>query len=353
MIRSQLFLLLFALFVLSCTPKNNQPTVSTYAGNGNLAAENGKATDASFANPAGLAVDSNNNVYVADARNNQIRKIGADGVVSTIAGSIIAGNADGKGSKASFFYPCAIAVDDKGVLYVTDTENSLIRKITPDGTVTTIAGALTPINRGNQQDNTRLDNPRGILVDKQGNVIISDWAKDVIRKITPDGKMTIIAGTGEPGAKDGLGTAASFYLPQGIALDSKGNLFIADTFNNMIRKMDPSGNVSTFAGKPAPRGKKNRGSKDGKGPAASFSHPASIAIDKSDNIYVADDMNHKIRRITPDGRVSTIAGSGQRGADNGDASKSTFFRPVGLAVDKAGNVYIADFQNNLIRKLSF
>ena len=165
--------------------------------------------------------------------------------------------------------------------------------------------------------------------------------------------MTTIAGTGEPGAQDGIGRAASFYLPEGIAMDSKGNLFIADTYNNMIRKMDPQGNVTTFAGKPAPKGKKNRGKKDGKGPAASFSHPSGIGIDKNDIIYVADDDNHKIRRITPDGMVTTIAGTGHRGADNGIATKASFYRPTGLAVDKKGNVFIADFQNNMVRKLTF
>ena len=351
--RSLLILLVFTLVVLACTPKTNEPMVSTYAGNGELAAQNGKANEASFANPVSLAVDSNENVYVADSRNNQIRKIGADGEVSTIAGTIKAGNADGKGQAASFFYPCAITVDGKGNLYVADTENSLIRKITPDGMVTTIAGALTPGNREHPQDSTRLDNPRGILIDHQGNLIVTDWAKDIIRKITPDGKMTTIAGTGEPGAQDGIGRAASFYLPEGIAMDSKGNLFIADTYNNMIRKMDPQGNVTTFAGKPAPKGKRNRGKKDGKGPAASFSHPSGIGIDNNDIIYVGDDDNHKIRRITPDGMVTTIAGTGHRGADNGIATKASFYRPTGLAVDKKGNVFIADFQNNMVRKLTF
>ncbi|HVV56357.1 MAG TPA: SMP-30/gluconolactonase/LRE family protein, partial [Mucilaginibacter sp.] len=199
----------------------------------------------------------------------------------------------------------------------------------------------------------RLDNPQGVTVARDGSIYFTDFAKDVIRKIGKDGKMTVFAGDGNPGSKDGKGTSASFYLPEGIASDNKGNLYVADCYNNTIRKIDAGGMVTTLAGKPAKPGKHNKGSADGKGPAASFSHPCGIAVDGNGNVYVADVGNNKIRKITPDGTVTTVAGTGLPGAANGDALQASFYKPFGVAVDNAGNVYIADYQNNLIRKLNF
>lgn len=350
MIRTLSLTLLTLLFV-SCQKKTS--IVSTYAGNGKPGAANGKAAEASFYNLMGLAVDSNGNVFVADSRNNLIRKISADGMVSTLAGSGATGAADGPAAKASFTYPMAVAVDAKGNVYVCDTQNSMIRKISTDGMVSTIAGAITVANKNHPEDITRPDNPKGIAIDKQGNVYFTDFGKDVIRKITPDGKIAVFAGSGDRGAKDGKGTAASFYLPSGLAIDDKGNLFVTDTYNNTIRKIDPSGMVTTIAGTPAPKGKRNAGSKDGKGPEAQFRHPFGICVDRNDNVYVADVGNQSIRKITPDGLVTTIAGTGKRGAENGDASKASFYGPYGIAADKQGNLYIADYQNNIVRKLNF
>lgn len=346
-----LSLYFLALVFISCN--QNSATVSTYAGNGKPGATNGKAIDASFYNLMGLAVDSIGNVFVADSRNNLIRKISADGMVSTLAGSGEAGKMDGPASKASFNYPMAVTVDSKGNVYVCDTQNNLIRKMASDGTVSTIAGALTVANKDHPEDTTRLDNPKGIVADKQGNVYFTDFGRDVIRKIATDGKITVFAGNSDRGAKDGKGTAASFYLPTGLAIDDQGNLFVADTYNNIIRKIDPSGLVTTIAGKPAPQGKRNGGARDGKGSEAQFRQPFGIAVDHNGNVYVADVGNQKIRKISPDGMVTTVAGTGRRGADNGDASKASFYNPYGIAMDKQGNLYIADYQNNLVRKLSF
>ena len=349
--RITLSLLLLTLALASCN--KNGPSVSTYAGNGKPGSANGKASDASFYNLMGLAVDSGGNVFVADSRNNLIRKISSDGIVSTLAGSGAAGKTDGPAAKATFTYPMAVAVDPKGNVYVCDTQNNLIRKISTDGTVSTVAGALTEANKNHPEDTTRLDSPKGIVADKQGNVCFTDFGRDVIRKITPDGKIAVFAGNSDRGSKDGKGTAASFYLPTGLAIDNRGNLFVADTYNNIIRKIDPTGVVTTIAGKPAPQGKRNGGAKDGKGPAAQFRHPFGIAVDRNDNVYVADVGNQKIREITSDGNVSTIAGTGRRGGDDGAASKATFYNPYGIAADKQGNLYIADYQNNIVRKLSF
>jgi sugar lactone lactonase YvrE len=330
----------------ACSNKKGT-TVSTYAGNGAPAAVNGKAGEASFSNLMDVAADSAGNIYVADSRNNLIRKVSPDGTTTTLAGSGKQGSDDGKGISASFFFPAALTADANGVVYVADTHNNMIRKINPDGTVTTIAGRISPEVAKYRDTVVKLDNPYGIAVDKAGNVYVADWERDMIKKISPEGKITAFAGNGEKGAKDGIGTAATFYLPEGLAVDRQGNLYVADCYNNMIRKITPGGMVSTLAGNI------KKGSKDGKGKAASFLHPDGLAVDRSGNVYVADVGNNKIRKITPDGLVSTVAGTGTRGVENGPANAASFYRPFGVTIDKTGNLYVADYQNNLIRKISF
>ena len=344
--KNWLILLLAGTVITACNNKKGT-TVSTFAGNGRLGAENGAAEKASFSNLMDLAADSAGNIYVADSRNNLIRKVSPDGMVTTLAGSGKQGSEDGKGKSASFFFPAALTADARGVVYVADTHNSMIRKITPDGTVTTIAGRITPEIAKYRDTVIKLDNPYGIAVDDKGNVFVADWERDMIKKISPDGKVTAFAGNGEKGAKDGQGSAATFYLPEGLAVDHAGNLYVADCYNNMIRKITPDGLVSTFAGHVL------KGANDGKGKAASFSHPDGLAADTAGNVYVADVGNNKIRKITPAGVVTTIAGTGIRGGANGPGKTASFYRPFGVTVDKAGNIYIADYQNNLIRKISF
>lgn len=332
------------IFFIACN-RNKNIEVTTYAGSGAIGANNGKAGDASFSNLMGLAIDPAGNIYVADSRNNLIRKISADGMVTTLAGDGNQGSADGKGNAASFFFPAALAVDTHGIVYVADTHNSMIRKITPDGNVTTLAGRPDTGTIKHPEALSRFDNPYGIAVDKAGNVFVSDWDKDQIKKVSPDGKVSVFAGTGDRGLKDGPADSASFYLPEGIALDQQGNLYVADTYNNRIRKITPDGMVSTLAGKT------KKGSANGKGAAASFSHPDGIAVDRSGNVYVADVGNNKIRKITPDGTVSDYAGTGKRGSDNGPLNTASFYRPFGLTIDGGGNLYVADYQNNLVRRI--
>jgi sugar lactone lactonase YvrE len=340
------FLLIITVFLVACNRKK-EAKVITIAGNGALGAVDGKADDASFSNLMGLAVDSAGNVYVADSRNNVIRKVSADGVVTTLAGSGKPGSADGKRGSASFFFPAALTVDRYGVVFVADTHNSMIRKITPDGTVTTIAGRPSPDMANRKDTVARFDNPYGIAVDKDDNVFVSDWDKDQIKKISPDGKITVFAGSGNRGAKDGAGSQATFYLPEGIALDANGNLYVADTYNNRIRKISPQGVVSTLAGKKA------KGSANGKGAAASFWHPDGLTVDNAGNVYVADVWNNKIRKINPHGDVTTFAGTGMAGRLNGNVSTASFYHPFGVVTDKTGNLYVADYQNNLIRKIIY
>jgi len=342
-----LFLAFSSIVLSTACKKSKNIEVVTYAGSGAIGADNGNTGVASFSNLMGLAIDSAGNIYVADSRNNLIRKVSADGTVTTFAGSGKQGSVDGKGSAASFFFPAALAVNAHGIVYVADTQNNLIRKITPDGTVSTLAGRPTVLTKNNPGALERFDNPYGIAVDRLGNVFVADWDKDQIKEINPEGKVSLFAGTGERGLKDGPADSASFYLPEGIAFDKTGNLYVADTYNNRIRKITPGGVVSTIAGKT------RKGHANGKGENASFWHPDGIAVDNGGNVYVADVENNKVRKISPAGVVTDFAGTGLHGSENGRADKASFFRPFGLAIDKSGNLFVADYQNNVIRKISY
>ncbi len=346
MIKSFAPLLFSLLLLISCHTQKTGPVVTTFAGSGVMGTANGQGKAASFSNMMGLAVDSLGNVYVADSHNNLVRKISPDGLVTTVAGSGLVGSADGRVDTASFFNPAGIAVDKRGNLYIADTHNSLIRKITPTGLVSTLAGRVLPLAKTVRDTQLRLDNPVGIAVDSNGTVYVADCGKDLIRKIDSSGKVTTLAGDGTPGASDGQGTYASFYLPGGIAVDPSGNLYVSDTYNNMIRKISPTGLVTTLAGK------KTKGSANGRGREASFWRPAGIAVDHEGNLLVADVGNNKIRKVTPDGMVSTFAGSGLRGSTNGPDTTASFYKPYGIAVAPDGTIYVADFQNNLIRKIT-
>ena len=308
---------------------------------------NGKSKAAFFSNPMGVAADNLGNIFVADSRNNMIRKISPEGMVTTLAGTGAAGSVDGRGDTATFFFPEGVAVDNNGNVFVADTHNSLIRKISPDGFVTTLAGQRIYHTIPGRDTSVRFDNPSGIAADRKGNVYVADWANNLIRKISPGGIVSNIAGNGDRGAKDSSVSFASFYLPGAITLDSTGNLYVADTYNNMIRKISPEGFVSTIAGKTV------RGSANGKGVAASFSHPAGIVVDKEGNIYISDMENNKIRKISPDGMVTDFAGSGLRGSANGRDTVASFYRPYGLTIGKNGNILVADCLNNQIRQISF
>jgi sugar lactone lactonase YvrE len=342
-----LVLLLSLEFINGCNTKKPYLTVTTFAGSGVMGSENGKGTEASFANLMGIASDRAGNIYVADSHNNLIRKISPDGLVTTLACSGVAGSKDGKDTAASFFYPGGLAVGKDGSVFVADTHNSLIRRISSGGVVTTIAGRRTGNFDSTKDSSVRFDNPIGIEVDADQNIYVADWDNDLIRKINPDGKVMNIAGSGSPDSADGLGANASFYLPGGIAVDSAGYIYVSDTYNNLIRKISPEGEVTTLAGQ------ETKGHSDGKGKIASFLHPQGIAVDHFGNVYVADMGNNKIRKITPGGTVSTVAGNGLRGAVNGRDTSASFFRPYGIAVDKDGSIYVADYQNNLVRKIGY
>jgi streptogramin lyase len=322
--------------------------VSTLAGSPRTGNANGTGTAAHFSYPSGIAVDSGGNMYVADQVNDEIRKITPSGVVTTLAGSPgNAGSADGTGAAAQFNYPFGVAVDGGGNVYVADASNDEIRKITPSGVVTTLAGSAGVVGNADGTGSSALFNgPLGVVVDGNGNVFVSDTSNDTIRKITPAGVVTTVAGTeGTAGSSDGTGTAAQFDLPAGIALDTSGNLYVANAADT-IRKITPSGVVSTLAGIA-----EQVGSVDGTGTAARFNLPVGIAVDSSGNVYVADTGNDLIRKVTPAGAVTTLAGvSTSTGHTDGTGSAALFNAPEGLAIDSVGNLYVADTDNGTIRK---
>ncbi len=325
--------------------------VGTVAGSTSLAGLiNGTGTAASFGMPVGIALDAAGNLYVADASHNVIRQITPAGVVSTFAGSGSVGSADGTGTGASFNSPQGIAVDKAtGNVYVGDTYNNLIRKITPAGVVSTFAGSGAVGSTNATGTAASFYWPSGLTVDTAGNVYSADSASGMIRVITPAGVVSTLAGSGAPGSTNATGTAASFRNPNGVAVDTAGNVYVADSGNNLIRKITPGGVVSTLAGTAGVSG-----SADGTGTAATFSNPWGVAVDTAGNVYVADSSNNLIRKITPAGVVSTLAGAaGAAGAGyaDGPALSARFYMPYGVASDTAGNLYIADSWNRMIRKI--
>jgi sugar lactone lactonase YvrE len=324
--------------------------VTTWAGKPSAGTADGIGKEALFAHPSGLAVDDLGNVYVADYDNHTVRKIAPSGIVSTLAGEPREpGSADGKGNSARFDHPEAIAIDRAGNLYVTDTWNHTIRKITLDGVVTTLAGLAGSYGSADGAgSDARFFHPYGVAVDPAGNVFVTDGYNQTIRKITPTGMVTTLAGkVGKSGHLDGVGSDARFRSPDGLATDSDGNIYVADLGNHVIRKITPTGSVTTLAGLAGVPG-----SVDGQGSEARFSGPHALVVDQTGHIYVADRRNNAIRLITPDGFVSTLAGSAKdlRGSTDGTAGAARFFVPSAVAVDSAGNLYVADGGNNSIRK---
>jgi sugar lactone lactonase YvrE len=311
----------------------------------------GAGSDARFAGPFASAPDAAGNVYVVDTNSHTIRKITPAGVVSTFAGLAgQTGSADGKGAAARFNFPQAVATDGDGNVYVADYSNAAVRKITPDGTVTTLAGLAGSFgSTDGTGSSARFYSPGGIAVDTAANVYVADWNGYNIRKITPAGVVSTLAGLSRvSGSADGTGTNARFLNPAGISADASGNLFVADTGNSVIRKITPDGVVTTVAGFAGSTGTTNA-----TGSAARFNRPFGVVPDADGNLFVADTSNHSIRRISAAGVVTTFAGvSGSRGSINATGSSARFYSPTGISIDTAGNFYVTESGNYTVRKIT-
>jgi streptogramin lyase len=328
---------------LSPQPVNDSTIV---AGSDSAGLVNGVGTAARFNRPFGLAFDASGNLYIADQGNSVIRKMDNTGMVSTLAGKGgIQGSVNGLDTAAKFNKPFGVATDAAGNVYVADAGNNLVRKVAPGGLVSTFAGTGVA-GAANGPDTATFNSPLGVALDGTGNVYVADYENNLIRKITPAGVVSTLAGTGAAGADDGAGTVATFNLPESLTVDAAGNVYVVDNGNNLIRKITPSGVVSTLAGNG------QVGSANGTGTAASFHSPFGIAIDGSGNLYITDAGNNQVRKISPAGVVTTFAGSGTRGANNATGAAASFNTPSGVAVDASGNVYVADENNNLIRKIT-
>ena len=305
---------------------------------------------ARFNDPAGVVVAADGTIFVADSRNHVIRRLATTGVVSTLAGALgQAGSADGVGGAARFDSPSGVALAADGALIVSDTGNHTLRRVTLAGAVSTLAGAAGVADFADGAGGAaRFNSPLGLAVAAGGIIFVADCGNHVIRRVTTDGTATTFAGAGEVwGWRDGVGTNALFYSPVGVAVDAGGELFVSDANNHVIRRIATNAVVTTFAGAPGVDG-----AADGPATTARFGKPAELALDARGNLYVADSWWHTIRKITRAGFVSTVAGAvGVDGAVDGANGVARFFNPYGLTVAPRGHLVVTDTYNQTVREL--
>ncbi|MEO8369645.1 MAG: SMP-30/gluconolactonase/LRE family protein [Candidatus Solibacter sp.] len=317
--------------------------LTTFAGNGipNYSGD-GAATATQLNGPAGIALGPGGIIYITDTQNQRVRTVAPGGALTTVAGTGVAGfNGEIVTPKlANLYRPNGVAADGQGNWYLADTGNNRIRKVQPGGNLFTIAGNGNASYFGDGQQGTRasVNHPDGVAVDSQGNVYIADTLDNVIRRVAPDGIISTFAGTGASGygGDNGPATQARLRLPSGVAVDGQGNVFVADTGNNQIRRIDASGFITTVD------------------TGGALNEPRGVAVDRTGNVYIADTGNHVVRRVSPGALITTIAGTGEccYSGDGGLAIEARLSQPWGIAVDGNGNVYIADSANNSVRTLS-
>ena len=337
-----------------------QGIITTVAGsspNGGFSGDGGPATSAGLFLPRGVALDAAGNLYIADSSNNRVRKVTPGGTITTAAGNGQFGYSGdgGPATSATIVQPYAVALDGAGNLYIADYGNNRIRKVTPGGTISTVAGNGTfgAAGDGGPATSANLNRPYSVAVDTAGNLYIADFGNQRIRKVTPGGIISTVAGNGGTGFSGDGGPAISAQLnsPWGVAVDSAGNLYIADNQNNRIRKVTPGGTISTVAG----NGTIGFSGDGGPATSARLSNPRGVLVDSAGNLYIGDSFNHCIRKVTPGGTISTVAGLGGNpgfSGDNGPATSAELTYPEGMALDAAGNLYIADSTNHRVRKVT-
>jgi uncharacterized protein (TIGR03437 family) len=327
---------------------------------GGATGDGGQALSAELFSPTGIWVDSNHNIYIVDKDNDRIRKVASNGIISTVAGSstadVYAGDG-GKATSASLNRPNGIAFDNAGNMYIADTGNHVVRKVNTSGTISTVAGnnASAYSGDGGPAIDASLSEPSGLAFDGAGNLYIADTNNNCIRIVTPDQNIHTFAGQCSYALFQGDGgpaTQAKLNKPYSVAVDPYGSVYISDTQNERLRKVTPDGIINTIAGSGTPGA---LGFAGDNGPAlqAEFSSPSGLALDASGSIYIADKGNFRIRKILPSGIVVTVAGNGTPGySGNAAATSAEMYFPQGVFADSSGDVYIADTQNDIVRELT-
>jgi len=350
-------------FIANATGQRN--IITTVAGSGSFgfgtggySGDSGPATLATLSGPRGVAVDASGNLFIADTGNSRIRKVAPGGMITTIVGDGTQGTQGdgGPATSAHLYVPTSVAVDTSGNLFISDLNANVIRKVSASGIITAVAGGVVGgLGDGGLATSAELDFPAGIAVDVSGNLFIADSSHNRIRKVSASGIITTVAGNGEQGfsGDDGSATLAQLHNPEGVAVDAFGNLFIADTSNSRVRKVSANGIIMTIAGNG------NQFTSGDGGPATSeyLSAPVGVTVDALGNLFITDIGNNRVRKVSVSGTITTVAGSastsqGGFSGDGGPATSALLSSPTGVAVDASGNVFIADSGNNRIREVS-
>ena len=338
------------------TNNTDASSMATIAGADIYNGTNIAIKDARFKWPRNSQFDASGNLFVADQGLHIIRKIDANGVVTTVAGSVGDAGHSGDGgpaTSAKINSPRGVTVDSKGNLYISDTGNNLVRKVDTNGNISTFAGHIGGTNPldGGPATNASLNFPYQLAVDASDNLYIADYGNHSIRKVdVATGIISTYAGNRQTsyGGDGGQATNASVHGPLGVAFDNSGNLYIAEYESHVIRKVDTNGNISTLAGSGS------AGYSEGQGNSAQFDYPTTLAVDSKGNVYVTDTSNNRIRKITSSGLVSTVAGNGTRGVPTADsvAFKNQIGSVYGISIDKNDNIYFSDTGNRVLRKIT-
>ena len=332
--------------------------ITTMAGNGSASysGDGDTAANAGLNSPTAVTMDASDNAFIADEQNSVIRKVTPNGIITTVAGNGSAGYSGdgGPATNAALAYPDGVALDASGNLFIADSANHVIRKVDTNGMITTIAGNGSPgySGDGGPATDASLNYPEGVTLDLSGNLFIADWANNVIRKVDGNGVITTVAGNGNPGysGDGGAATNASLSGAYSVAVGTLGQLYISDTSNQRIREVDTNGVITTVAG----NGGIGYYGDGGLAVAATLNYPAMVASDGYGNLFFADQQNNLIRKIDTDGFITTVAGSGAIGysGDGGAATMASLSGPYGVGLDSWRNLFIADMFNNRVREVT-
>src|SRR4051812_18368728 len=340
-------LLMVYLSAATATAAQSQIRVETFSGNGQAGFANSNGQVGQFNRPHGLAIDAKGNLYVSDRGNHAIRVVAANGDIRTLAGNGKEGNADGTGAGASFRQPIAAVVDKAGNVYVADRDNHVIRLIDPPGNVIVLAGAGAKGFANGPSASAQFNEPYGVaLSPDEKTLYVADYLNHALRAVDlATRQVTTLAGNGTAGFANGVGDKSQFNQPYNVKADANGRLYVPDQNNHVIRRVDPDGTVSTLAGNG------QSGFADGKPSDARFNNPTGLAVGPDGTVYVSDRNNHRIRAIAPAGETTTVAGDGSAGQQDGPGQVAKFNRPIDVVLATDGSLVVSEENNHRLRKI--